>query len=78
MFKNGCILSNHEQEVSYNIKSIGCHIGNLDGGHYYAICKNETDDKFVMYDDLDIKVFNNGNKNFLKNNNKCYMVVYSL
>lgn len=76
--KNGCILSNHEQEVSYNIKSIGCHIGNLDGGHYYAICKNETDDKFVMYDDLDIKVFNNGNKNFLKNNNKCYMVVYSL
>ena len=76
--KNGCILSNHEQEVSYNIKSIGCHIGNLDGGHYYAICKNETDDKFVMYDDLDIKVFNNGNKNFLKNNNKCYMIVYSL
>tara|TARA_B110000003_G_scaffold274047_1_gene313016 strand:+ start:5624 stop:6601 length:978 start_codon:yes stop_codon:yes gene_type:complete len=76
--KNGCILSNHEQEVSYNIKSIGCHIGNLDGGHYYAICKNETDDKFIMYDDLDIKVFNNGNKNFLKNNNKCYMIVYSL
>tara|TARA_Y100000389_G_scaffold80225_1_gene76917 strand:- start:1103 stop:2080 length:978 start_codon:yes stop_codon:yes gene_type:complete len=76
--KNGCILSNHEQEVSYNIKSIGCHIGNLDGGHYYAICKNETEDKFVMYDDLDIKVFNNGNKNFLKNNNKCYMIVYSL
>lgn len=76
--KNGCILSNHEQEVSYNIKSIGCHIGNLDGGHYYAICKNETDNKFVMYDDLDIKVFNNGNKNFLKSNNKCYMVVYSL
>lgn len=76
--KNGCILSNHKQEVSYNIKSIGCHIGNLDGGHYYAICKNETDDKFIMYDDLDIKVFNNGNKNFLKNNNKCYMIVYSL
>ena len=76
--KNGCILSNHEQEVSYNIKSIGCHIGNLDGGHYYAICKNEMDDKFIMYDDLDIKVFSNGNKNFLKNNNKCYMIVYSL
>jgi len=76
--KNGCILSDNNLEVSYNIKSIGCHVGDLDGGHYYAICKNENDDKFVMYDDLDIKIFNNGNTNFLKNNNKCYMVVYSL
>lgn len=76
--KKGCILSDNDLEVSYNIKSIGCHIGDLEGGHYYAICKNEIDENYVMYDDLNIKVFNNGNKNFLKNNNKCYMVVYSL
>lgn len=76
--KKGCILSDNDLEVSYNIKSIGCHIGNLDGGHYYAICKNESDDNFAMYDDLNIKVFNNGNTNFLKNNDKCYMIVYSL
>ena len=76
--KKGCILSDNNLEISYNIKSIGCHIGDLEGGHYYAICKNEIDENYVMYDDLNIKVFNNGNKNFLKNNNKCYMVVYSL
>tara|TARA_B110000483_G_scaffold230326_1_gene295378 strand:- start:569 stop:1546 length:978 start_codon:yes stop_codon:yes gene_type:complete len=75
--KKGCILSDNILEVSYNISSIGCHVGNLNGGHYYAICKNNTDD-FVMYDDLDIKKFNESNNNFLKNNSKCYMVVYSL
>tara|TARA_B110000858_G_scaffold91225_1_gene105392 strand:- start:495 stop:1475 length:981 start_codon:yes stop_codon:yes gene_type:complete len=74
--KTGCILSDNTLEVSYNLSSIGCHVGNLNGGHYYAICKNDTDN-FVTYDDLDIKIFNDSNNNFIKNNSKCYMIVYT-
>jgi ubiquitin C-terminal hydrolase len=72
--KNGCILSNNNLEVSYNINSIGCHIGSINSGHYYAICK--TNNKFILYDDISIKVLSN--QDFLNSNNNCYMIVYSL
>lgn len=38
---------------SYKLKAIGNHYGSLHGGHYNAICKNETDDyPWCLYDDL--------------------------
>ena len=76
--KKGCILSDINLDLTYNLSSIGMHIGNLNNGHYYAICKNEKDNKFISYDDLDIKVFNKDNKNFLNNNKDAYMIVYSI
>ena len=76
--KNGCILSDKDLDVSYNINSIAMHIGNLDGGHYFSICKNDENDKFIMYDDLNIKVFNKDNNDFLNKNNNAYMIVYNI
>ena len=37
-------------ESSYRLKSIGCHIGNMSGGHYYAICRHRSDKWFVYND----------------------------
>jgi len=76
--KKGCIYSDLNLELSYNLSSIGMHIGNLDSGHYYAICKDENKNNFIMYDDLNIKVYNKDNTNFLKNNRDAYMIVYTL
>ncbi len=76
--RKGCILVDNNLEMKYYINSIGMHIGNLDSGHYFAICKNEIDNKFILYDDLNIKIFNKDNKNFLKKNSEAYMVVYSV
>lgn len=76
--KKGCILSDSNLELNYSIKSIGMHVGNLNSGHYYAICENEEDGKYILYDDLNIKVFNKDNNKFLLNNTDAYMIVYSL
>ena len=76
--KKGCILSDTNLELKYSIKSIGMHVGNLNSGHYYAICENEEDGKYILYDDLNIKVFNKDNNKFLLNNSDAYMIVYSL
>lgn len=76
--KNGCILSDLNLEVNYNLSSCGIHIGNLHGGHYYAICKDEETNNYILYDDLNIRIYNNDNINFLKKNSDVYMVVYTL
>lgn len=35
----------------YRLKSIGCHIGGTNGGHYYAICRFEKDNKWYVFND---------------------------
>ena len=70
--------SNKDLYVSYNISSIGCHIGNLNSGHYYAICKNEDGENFIKYDDMNINIYNKDNCNFLNDNKDCYMITYSI
>lgn len=37
-------------ESSYRLRSIGCHIGNMSGGHYYAICRHRCGGWFVYND----------------------------
>jgi ubiquitin C-terminal hydrolase len=46
------------ETINSNLKlvSIGCHIGALHGGHYYAICRTH-EDKWIKYDDDDVKEF---------------------
>ena len=46
--KIGCTL---------NLISVGCHIGALNGGHYFAICKHRNN-KWYEYDDDDVTEFN--------------------
>ena len=71
-FNKGTILYNTNLEKKYKLSSIALHIGNLDGGHYMAICNNNTDN-YLLYNDMDVKEINN----FKNNNNSAYMIVYS-
>ena len=41
---------------SLNLISIGCHQGGLNGGHYYAICRNK-ENKWYKYDDDNVQEF---------------------
>ena len=37
--------------------SIGCHYGSLNGGHYYAICRNSIDNTWYRLDDDNVSEF---------------------
>ena len=52
-------------ECNLRLISIGCHKGMLNGGHYYAICRNK-DDLWYKCDDQDIEEYSvESNKNNL-------------
>lgn len=63
-------------ENSYNLCSIGNHVGNLQGGHYYSIAKN-PDDKWYIYDDISI-TYVEDISTILKKNRDGYMLVYEI
>lgn len=63
---------------SFNLHSIAFHHGDLNGGHYNAICKvsnQDEEDKFNIYDDLNVCFINNIDA-ILNNNNSCYLISY--
>lgn len=76
--KKGCILENENLEMFYKLSSIALHFGDLNGGHYMAICHDNEKDKYILYDDLNIKVYDKNNTNFLSNNSSAYMTIYSI
>jgi len=52
-------------ECNLRLISIGCHQGMLNGGHYYAICRNNND-TWYKCDDQDIEEYSiESNKNNL-------------
>lgn len=71
-FNEGAILSSPNCKKIYSLSSIAMHIGNLNSGHYMAICNNNTDN-YLLYNDLDVKEITN----FKTNNNAAYMIIYS-
>ena len=63
---------------TYNLHSIAFHHGDLNGGHYNAICKiKEDEEKFNIYDDLNVCFVNNLDA-ILNNNNSCYLISYNI
>lgn len=75
--KAGSVISNMEMEYKYNCTSIALHYGNVNGGHYCVICN--TDDHFVMYDDLNMtKIDEKQHSGIFEKNKDAYMIVYSL
>jgi ubiquitin C-terminal hydrolase len=46
------------EKAKYRLCSIGCHIGGLQGGHYYAICRRNHEDKWYVYNDNEISEYN--------------------
>lgn len=58
--------------ITYELKGIVNHFGNLNGGHYNAICKNKED--WYLYDDLNIRKINDIHK--ILTNNRCAYVLF--
>ena len=74
--KTNSVISNMENDMVYVCSSFAMHYGNLFGGHYTAICKN--DDKYILYDDINISQLNKCNIDRLYENNKdVYMIIYT-
>jgi len=74
-FKSGGVLGENN-DVNYVISGIGMHYGNLNGGHYNALC-HVGEGSFVIYDDLNIANLNNEIINtVLDSNRDAYMIVY--
>ena len=70
-FNKGSILNNIEEDLVYDLSSIAMHVGNLDSGHYVAICK--TDDQYIMYNDMECSEIGN----FRQQNSNAYMLAYT-
>lgn len=81
LIKRGSVISDIYNNYNYNLSSIGMHSGNLNSGHYYAICNvvNGEEKQQAIFNDINISIINDENYNkILENSANAYMVVYSL
>ena len=46
---------NLNKKNEYALQSIAIHSGGLNGGHYYAVCKNYLDNTWYEYNDSSVK-----------------------
>jgi ubiquitin C-terminal hydrolase len=76
--KKGSILNDMSKDYNYKCTAMGYHLGGLYGGHYFSIC-NLPDDKYVLYDDLNVNIISDEKINGIFDCNKdAYMLVYTL
>lgn len=77
-FKKGAILS-IDEDKKYNISGFANHHGIIHGGHYTAVC-HTGNGIFIHYNDIDVNIINNENKeiinNILEKNNSAYIIAY--
>ena len=78
--KMGSIISDMTKDYNYKCTSLALHYGNLSGGHYCALCNiDNIENKYVLYDDLNMTIIDNDNiKKIFDKNKDAYMIVYSL
>lgn len=48
------VCISEDNHGSYDLVSIACHVGSMNSGHYYAVCKH-PDSKWYVYDDDSVK-----------------------
>lgn len=66
------VTDTNEKYGNYELVAIGHHDGDKgDGGHYYADCRNNIDDKWYRYDDSTVK-----QKPPELKSTTCYILVY--
>lgn len=58
----------------YKLKSIGCHMGGVNGGHYNAVCRGE-DNKWYLFDDSSVSEYNIKSEIPILQS-KAYMLIY--
>ncbi len=61
-------------ESSYKLKSIGCHMGSVNSGHYNAVCRGR-DDKWYLFDDSTVSEYNIRSEIPMLQS-KAYMLIY--
>ena len=64
---------NDSMNTNYKLRSIGCHQGRLNYGHYYTILKN--DQEWIIADDETLERVNELNRNAYKD---AYVLVYEI
>jgi len=65
-----------QKNTKYELVSVGFHLGSFYGGHYYATCKNFTDNKWYDIDDMDVReVREDADLDLSKGYMYCYQVV---
>ena len=66
----------NKSKTKYKLESVGLHFGNIYGGHYSSVVRKDknTDDKWLLIDDLTINKINKKDINL----NSAYMLFYSL
>jgi len=74
IFKKGSVFSEND-DITFNLSSIGLHHGILQGGHYTSICN--INNNYVHYDDNNINILNeNDINNIINSNNLGYLIIY--
>ena len=63
-------MNYNNKSSKYNLIGMCIHTGGLNGGHYYAVCKNLIDNKWRTYNDSSVSI----NKNHLEQ--KPYILFY--
>ena len=58
---NKYCLNYTNESTKYELQGLCVHVGNLNGGHYYAICKNNNDNQWHKYNDEQVSDVNEGN-----------------
>ena len=48
-----------DKNNNYSLQSFAIHEGSLNGGHYYAICKNYLNNKWYQYNDTNVSELSN-------------------
>ena len=51
---NSFLLNYNNKGTTYELISMSIHSGGLNGGHYYAVCKNYLDGKWSEYNDSNV------------------------
>jgi len=63
-----------KNDAEYHLKCIGCHMGGINGGHYYAICRHR-DGKWYIFNDRRCEEYNiRGEIEMLQQ--RAYMLIY--
>jgi ubiquitin carboxyl-terminal hydrolase 8 len=51
------VMGYDRYSAMYKLRSIGCHIGSMNGGHYYAICRHRNE-KWYSLNDRSVEEYN--------------------
>ena len=58
---NGYVVNYNKNNCEYRLSGLCIQSGSLGGGHYYAICRNDLDGQWRVYNDTHVNVVEEDN-----------------